>query len=52
MGDKIKSLNSQFYLNKTWKEDKLTIIYRKKLEDYNAFIAQAETNQSLKDQIP
>jgi hypothetical protein len=38
MGEKIKQLNSQFYLNKTWKEDKLAIIYKKKLEDYNAFV--------------
>ncbi len=49
MGEKIKQLNSQFYLNKTWKEDKLAIIYKKKLEDYNAFVKQAESNPSLKD---
>ena len=34
MGEKIKQLNSQFYLNKTWKEDKLTAIYKKKIEEY------------------
>lgn len=34
MGEKIKQLNAQFYLNKTWKEDKLTAIYKKKLEEY------------------
>ncbi len=52
MGEKIKQLNAQFYLNKTWKEDKLSAIYKKKLEDYNKFQKDCETNPSLKDQIP
>ena len=52
MGEKIKQLNAQFYLNKTWKEDKLTAIYRKKMEEYNKFVKDCESNQSLKDQIP
>ena len=44
IAEKIKQVNAKMYLNKTWKEDKLVIIYRRKIDEYNRLRAESETD--------
>lgn len=45
IAEKIKQVNAKMYLNKTWKEDKLVIIYRRKIDEYNRLRAESETDE-------
>lgn len=45
IAEKIKQVNAKMYLNKTWKEDKLVIIYRRKIDEYNKLKAESETDE-------
>lgn len=52
IAEKIKQVNAKMYLNKTWKEDKLVIIYRRKIDEYNKLKAESETDELKKELIP
>lgn len=50
MTNQIKFINSKFYKEKTWKKDKLLLLYKGKIQDYDGLKGKRSAEELEKDE--